>query len=509
MAGLGGLIEGVSRTQSESYKVWIAGCAVLLALLWGWIPPLRRRQALIALTLVAGLNYARWGTRVPFDRVDTYDLFHYYVNARWFDQLGYYDLYPAVMRVDHDTGGPRFPEPARYMAQDDSGHHWAPLAEGLARGTEVKKRFTDAEWRAFTHDVVVLQRELAGFSSDKELWTQMITDHGFNGTPAWVSVARPLARAVPVEAIKWLCWIDPVLLGAAIGLVGWAYGADAAIWTALFLFASYSARWPTISWSYLRYDWIAALIAATALLKKGRPLLAGLLTGWAGASRFFPATWLWGAGFRVPLAWWRKESARASLLILLGAALGFGALEAVAAIDLGPDAIRTHFENMEDHVKAEQLSSRRIGLSVGLAYDGQALPKMIDDERRAKVGRLQPLALGIGLAWIVATGLLLRHLRDDEAFGFGFVPFFLLTTASYYYYVARATLVVVHAGELDRWRNRLLLAFLFGIECFGNAAETWYPGYRLLLIGWTAWLLALYALLLTGFLAWEARSQRR
>src|SRR6185503_310916 len=105
-----------------------------------------------------------------------------------------------------------------------------------------------------------------------------------------------------------------------------------------------------------------------------------------------------------------------------GAAAAFAVFEGFALVDLGPEVAVTHFENMKDHVKAEQLSSRRIGLSVGLAYDGKLEPKSIDDERRAKIGSVEPLALGIGAAWLLVTGLLLRHLREDEAFGFGFVP---------------------------------------------------------------------------------------
>ena len=205
----------------------------------------------------------------------------------------------------------------------------------------------------------------------------------------------------------------------------------------------------------------------------------------------------------------RRESARAPLLVIAGTVLGFGVIEAAALVDLGPGLVVEHFQNMEDHVSAEQLSSRRIGLAVGLAYDGKLLPKSIDDERRARVGSFEHLGLAIGAVWLLGTGLLLRSVRDEEAFGFGFVPFFLLTTASYYYYVARATLVVVHAGELDRFRNRVLLAFLFAIEFFGNLSETLYPGYRLFLIGWTAWLLAAYAVLLTCFLAREAWVARR
>ncbi len=104
-------------------------------------------------------------------------------------------------------------------------------------------------------------------------------------------------------------------------------------------------------------------------------------------------------------------------------------------------------------------------------------------------------------------GVAMRKLRDDETFGFGFLPFFLLTTASYYYYVARATLIVVHAGGLDRTRNRVGLAMLLALEAFSNGSEVWLPGYRMFLIGGLAWGLTAYALVMGVWIAWESWSE--
>jgi hypothetical protein len=59
----------------------------------------------------------------------------------------------------------------------------------------VKQRFTPELWQEFTHDALALQREKGQF--DGGLWKQMIQDHGFNGTPAWVAEAKPLASIVP------------------------------------------------------------------------------------------------------------------------------------------------------------------------------------------------------------------------------------------------------------------------------------------------------------------------
>ena len=59
--------------------------------------------------------------------------------------------------------------------------------------------------------------------------------------------------------------------------------------------------------------------------------------------------------------------------------------------------------------------------------------------------------------------------------------------------VALFTLVIGHSGGLPRWRDRVGLALLLGIEAFSDYAEYAHPGYRMYLIGWMAWGLMLYA----------------
>ena len=76
----------------------------------------------------------------------------------------------------------------------------------------------------------------------------------------------------------------------------------------------------------------------------------------------------------------------------------------------------------------------------------------------------------------MGLGLGLRRKRPDEAFAYGFLPFFLLTTASYYYYVARVTLWALHASGLPRGRHAVGLVMLVGTEIFANWAERTHDG---------------------------------
>ena len=513
----------VGRSVTELYKIWLAGGAVLLALAWGVIPRKWALQGLVALTALAVMNYARWGFEAATSRLDAYDLLHYYVNAKYIDELGYLDLYPAVLLVDHEHQGPFFREQGSvYLAQDERGHHLEPIGHALARGRVVRdERFTDERWAAFEHDVLYLQRVIGcrDRSSkgrcvrelDENLWRQLINDHGFNGTTAWTLLAEPITQVVPVESLKVIGYLDVVLLGGALALVVWAYGAVPALWLTLFLTVTYSTRWPYFSWVFLRYDWVAALVAATALLKLGRPFPAGLLAGWATLSRFFPAMYLWGP-FCKGVALLARGVVSKPLLTFAGAVvLAVVLVQGAATARYGAATVRSHFENMMDHNEPEQLSSRRIGLALALAtepWEGTAAERVITAERKERIERQSPARYLIGLAAMLGLGWVLRARRDDEAFAYGFLPFFLLTTASYYYYVARAPLIVVHAAGMDRWRDRVGLAYLLALEVFCNAAETYAPGHRLFLIGDLAWGLAGYTALMIGWMAWDARAAR-
>lgn len=515
----------VSRDITELYKIALAGGGVALLLAWPYLAHTYARQrvrfqALVVLVLLALGNYARWGFDAATTRLDAYDLLHYYVNAKYFDELGYFDLYPAVMLVDVENHGPFFRQGPTYMAQDEAGHHLEPVDAGVARGREVRERFTPERWSQFAHDVLYLQRTVGcsvrGKSKrcvrelDDALWNQLINDHGFNGTPVWTMVARPLT-SVPIEHVKLLGYLDVVLVVGALGLVAWAYGGTTALWTALFLLVTYSTRWPYFTWVLLRYDWLALLIGATALLKRGHPLIAGLFAGLSSTLRLFPALWMWGPMWKGLFGLARREVNRPLLVLAAGFVLAVAVAEGGAVLTYGGGVITEHVENMADHNRAEQLSSRRVGFALALVsepWQGLGSEPIISAARKERIDREQYARFAAALVGMLALGWAVRRRGDDEAFAYGFLPFFAFTTASYYYYVARAPLVVIHAANLDRTRDRACLALLFGIEVCSNAATSIAPEHRLFLIGSLAWDLVFYGLVAVGWMLVEPSPDR-
>lgn len=492
---LDGIHIDVGRGTTERLKIGLAAGGAVLALAWAVLPRRFAQNALVLLALLASLNYARWGPASFRERIDAYDVLHYYINAKYFDELGYYDLYPAVMLADLENDGPFFDGGPVYMAQDADGHAKQPIAHAIARGRVVKAdRFTDARWAAFTHDTLYLMREVGCREKTPKgectaelndgLWRQLIQDHGFNGTTVWTMIAEPITRVVPIEYLKWLGHIDTVLVIAAIASVAWAYDGTAALFTLLWLAVSYSTRWPYLSWVLLRYDWLAGLVLATSLLKKGRPFLAGLFAGWSATLRFFPAMWMWGPFGKGIAGLFRRTVHKPLLVLAAGFLVSVGVLQGAALATYGPEPARVHFENMLDHNDPMQLSSRRIGLAQAISQQEQGrLHKFITTRQKKLIEEQKPLRYGLGLGLMVLLAAGLRRSGDDEAYAWGFVPFYLLTTASYYYYQARITLAVVHAGDLGRWRHRVGLALLFLLEAFSNFAAVYEGTMRMVLIG--------------------------
>jgi len=493
----------VERSVTEGYKIWLAGGGALLALAWAWVPARARVLALSALTLVAGLNYARWGPSTLLERVDTYDFIHYYLNAKYFDELGYYDLYPACIVADLDAYGPYFKSADKYLAQDETGHHMMPLAHGVQRGTWVREnQFTPERWEAFSADFLYLQRTVRGLN--ETLWREMIQDHGFNGTAVWTMIARPFTL-VPVTSVKLLGFLDLVLLAGGVAGIAWAYGRTVALWTSFWLLVTYSARWPTITWAFLRYDYLTALMLGMAFLRKGKPFWAGLMTGWAAALRMFPVTWLFGPGAKGLWTLLRERRVlRPMVMLLAGFVVSVGVLQAGATAQFGTEAVTRHFENMEDHQQAENLSSRRIGLALALPFEWELGDKYLSKATKREIEAQKPLRYGIAAGVLLLLGFALRKSDDDEVYAWGFVPFFLITTASYYYYVVRITLAVLHASRLPKPRHAVGLAWLLGLEVFANWAETAHSGYRVFLIGGLAWGILGYILVQAVWLVWES-----
>ena len=229
--------------------------------------------------------------------------------------------------------------------------------------------------------------------------------------------------------------------------------------------------------------------------------------------KIFPLVWLFGPGMRGAVGLIKKTGGLKDRIDMRHMKLVFGAIATMVVIEsaalgsYGVEAARTHAENIREHIKPEELSSRRLGFALAQVYRGEHGVKIIKREHKLEIKEKSGARLMWSLLVLLPLGFSLYRRRDDEAFAYGLIPFFMLSTASYYYYVCRLPLVIFHAAHLEQMRHRVGLAFFFGLELFANWAETVYPGYRWFNIGWHAWSLTVYSVVMTAWLYRESQDE--
>ncbi|MBN2527297.1 MAG: hypothetical protein JXR76_12955 [Deltaproteobacteria bacterium] len=473
--------------------------------------------ALIIVAAVGTLNYNRYSTDLIENGYDEYDLLHYYINAKYFDELGYFRLLPALIAASDEAGPWCTKGTSIYLAQDEEDYQLKPIRDALAQKDAVKSHFTQTRWEQFVHDATFIQRKSKRLRCN--LWQQLLQDHGFNGSPTWVLIARPITQVIPVESIKMATLLDLVLIIAMLGLVLWAFGGQAFAFAWLFITISYSFRWPTITWVLLRYDWLTCIVTGICFIKKKKPITAGAFFGYATLMRYFPALWLFGIAAKgvhalitnrnIPLS---RFWLRVPIPYYKMAAGFFGIMLFLLPISFAVDGVAAHkksLENLTAHVEPHNLSSMRQGLAVALTWRGETEQYRLNEEKKDIVAEWEGPLRKISIAFLIVLGLFMSRLKDWEAVGLGVIPYFFLTTSSYYYYSMRLTAVVIHAADLSKRRNVVGLIILFGIELFCHASENLDKGNRYFLISIMGLMLLGYALTMYGFLGYEWWTTRK
>lgn len=414
----------------------------------------RRGPGLVALSLVAALSvalYAWWGARKYDPYLNGYDVYHYYMSARYRDELGTDLLYACTMVADSELKTPRFEKVQ--ILRDLGSYEIISRREALTRAETCHDRFSERRWERFKHDLGFFQR-LMPLSE----WRDVFIDRGANASPVWQVTGGALARWVPVEGLRWAAHADTLLLAAAMTLTAWAFGAEVALVATAFLATCFSTRWPPIGGALFRYDWISLSIASICLWRKERPVAAGAALAWATGSRLFPFLFFAGVAAR---GLWRLARERRVPRPEARFALGYGAaglvLCAVALGDVGAQGFRDFREKMAVHAASENISVMRVGLPVAAAWRGELPDTQHEASRLLREKRvlatqqerwLKAGALAAGLAVLLAAGR--RQLSDNGALLLGVALIPLALQISYYYYVFLAIPVILHASGLPR-----------------------------------------------------------
>jgi len=265
-------LEAVQEKAEKQPSRWTSGLGKII----------RREHTVVILlaVLLASIYYKNYYKYETWQKSrGHWGIFHYYLGAKYFSEIGNFNLYTCALEADDEAAG-----------------YWYQITE--ARDMETyrivprsslppcpHRNFTTERWSEFSQDV-----EYFALHARPEYFAKLFTDKGFNPPPSWVAVAKPLAQAVPISK----SWATDIvfnldLIAVLIGvLIIWRSHGGIVPFLTAGLAIIYFGNSAGIGWNFLQYFWFPLVIVATVLWLRNKPGFSGAALGMAVGLQTFP-----------------------------------------------------------------------------------------------------------------------------------------------------------------------------------------------------------------------------
>ena len=399
-----------------------------------------------------------------------WDLYHQIIGAKYFSELGYFKIYECTWEVDEAHTG-HFKKLKKMRNIETLA---VRATEKVVGERDCESRFTPERYEAFATDVEAMVN-LGGnpeHSTSKmsiRNWHKLFGDKGFNGTPfhAWILSQLTSNTEIVWSELIWLARFDVGIMFLAFGFVAWAWDVKTAALAALVFCSIFPNRFIHMGGSILRFDYIAMLIIALALMKKDHYGIAGVCVAWATAERVFPGVFALGLALKagIELVLTRKvhrqylifgATAAATLLVLFCLSLTLS-----ESLGAGVDSWADWWHNMKEHTRHTR--GFRVGFKHMFMMDGNVTDKHHFVGWAKKTAFYATRSHYYYLTLLVLFAPLVLAARKLDAVTFTAIfcaaGFFCLTVATRYYYSMMVLFVLVDR-DLFADRKQLLLTGL-------------------------------------------------
>ncbi len=379
--------------------------------------------------------------------------YHYYLGAKYFAELGYDGLYDQTVAVDaaHDR---RFR--TLLDIRDLRTYDRVPIRLDQRVRSDA---WSDARWQQFSADVLWFQPKF-----DDGSWRRILRDRGYNATPAGGALYRLAAQlSLDQRTLFAVGLIDPLLLLIAFVVVGRVFGPLKALLAAAWFQIFFGNEFHTVGGPVL-HDWLVALLLMACAVHRNRPMLGGMLLGYAAMVRVFPGFLLAGL-----VVWTFVTMRKAGAFPRFTNRFGRGVLAAVAVMFVvgcftgrGLQAWPEWAANIELHRAEHRFGDKRIGLQHPFTHP---LGKGLSDfgpktERRATwpdQKRYWLAAAAVLLALWAVAALRAGDERDPlDAMVFALPVLFAVLVLSRYYWTVACLFFLLGGRERDGPREAWL-----------------------------------------------------
>ncbi len=451
--------------------------------------------ALVSTTFAVSAHLPEFATSW---KVRVWNVYHYYLGAKYFPELGYTDLYAATLSVDRE--GKRYWRSISRVRNLDT--YEIEDRRYRARAYRGRDAFEPERWRSFARDV-----EALSVQRQPRAWQGVFTDRGYNGTPLWTVLGGALADLVPADhqlGLKLICSLDLLLLAATFGLILRTFGLRPTALVLLLLTAT-PVNIGRFIGGFLQYDWFCAVAAGICLYRQRHDVLAAGGMAYAVMTRIFPLLFVVAGAIPAFAHWWRTGRAPRRQLRFLA----FFSLWCMVAFTAslwngrGLGGWSEFATGISLHREHHLFGQRRIGLQHVFTRDlGDLGSKVRRDTKidRRVIYRNQraffALAAGVLLVLFLVVA---RRQRSWDAQLLGLVPIFVLVVTSRYYWSYLALLPLISGrrgppGRRSRWLTAgqlLVLAVFYAYDSRGVGAHAAYGCFNALLAGFFVFWLAM------------------
>jgi hypothetical protein len=398
---------GQSRIRKQVYNVALVLCAVAAFYLYLELGPQFRNVR-------------------PESIMNPHDFFHYYVSAKYYRELGYYDLYECSLIADWETR--KAIEPTWWVR--DLRTYRYRTAEDIARDPRrCRELFSDERWREFRGDVEKLSSLMA-----PTRWNEVLKDKGYNATPIWNKLAEFVTNLLPLHstaALYALLSFDYVYTVVAIVVVAATFGWHNGLLVLVFWSLNFMGAPGFVKGSLSRLDWLACLVIALCLIRRGRYASAGVAAAVAGGLRVFPALFFVGLFFK--FLWtaartrsWPRPYLRFGVakVLTIGLLVGLTSLTGAGRRDWKDFVAKITIHD-------EQIAGYRVGFKYAMIDPDAKGPGQSPREQLESRQALRWLGVILALAAVFVAA---PRLEDHATLGLSFLCVFFLTAPTFYYY---------------------------------------------------------------------------
>lgn len=427
--------------------------------------------------IFGGFNYYSFNKQKFTGVGDYYDLIYYYLNSKYAEELGYTNIYDALLIADHEADQ-RFAGVHTYRELEKYSHVSRETA--FARQQEVKNRFTEERWKRFIEDVRFFASQPISSS-----WDYFFNDHGYNGTPTWTMMGKLFSNWIPIQNAKWFTSIDTVLIVLMFILIIRAFNWEAGIFAFLFYTTTLSGHWPVLGWALLRFDWLAALGLAMAAYQRKHFAWSGGLIAYAALMRVFPAIFFFPFAVAMAAHFWQNRRLNLEQIrFIMGAAVVTIILAGSALIKLGPEAFVEAKAKIGMHASPDSYSSHRVGLGDAMVFHGEKTRAEMNFNggTLGKAEQIRNRLPYLHILGLLSLGFIAFLIVKEKGSPNLYMPLcvmtmFILTTPQINYFNARLLLIVWHLAVFRPVRSTVGLLLLFATEAYVLQADLHYERY--------------------------------